>query len=602
MSELLQQAKGAGNPPDAISPPDIALSSDRNPQREQNDAAAEATPKSPLDAALAPEAGARRRAGRISAAAALLWAPQAYALAALLAEATMPGAGWPLASALLVFLLVAALRAALGALAVEQAGRAAEAAKLRIRAEISAAASVWSPLAADRPAPGRVAALIGEMVDALGPYLTAYEPARKRVEIVPLVFLGVAAAHSWVAGLLFIVAGPLIPVFMALIGKAAKSASDERLREVASLSERLVERLRALTDVRLLGAAGRDADAFAAEADDLRARTMRVLSIAFLSSAVLEAFAAIGIALIAVYVGFSLLGVIDFGVWTAAPLGLQSGLFLLLLAPAFFQPLREFAAAYHDRAAAEAFADALQDTLGAQTPRMLGRAQDTQHRPLAASARPILRLENAQAANGSPINFEIAPGDRIAITGPSGAGKSTLLTCLAGLRPLDHGRILIGADQLNDETAAAWRERVAWIGQRPHLVSGSLRANIAFYAPSEAQDATRLQAAIGAAHAAQIVDRAPQGLNSAVGETAGGASAGVSGGEARRLGVARLAFADRDVILADEPTADLDAETAAAVVKGLFDLSRGRTLIVATHDPSLIAQIERRIDLTGSRP
>lgn len=601
MSASLQNAPGAAKTrafrrqDEAAVPQDAAPESRRAAKRASKRAAAR------LTQALAPEAAARRQASLLTAAASLLWAPQAYALAALIAEATDPGSGWALGPSLALFLVFGALRAGIGAYAANLVGRAAEGAKMRLRADVAAAAARWAPLDADRPSPGRVAALIGEMTETLGPYLTAYEPSRKRLEIVPLVFAGIAFYHSWIAGLIFIVAGPLIPLFMALIGMVAKDASDARLREVASLSERLVERLRALSDVRLLGAAARDAEAFEAEAEDLRSRTMRVLSIAFLSSAVLEAFAAIGVALIAVFVGFSLLGVLTFGVWGPEPLGLLSGLYLLLLAPAFFQPLRDFAAAYHDRAAAEAFADALDETLGTERPQMLGRGTDAPARALASSARPVLRLDGVSAAGVRPLDLEIAPGESVAITGPSGAGKSTLLSCLAGLRAPDAGRILIGGDLLSEETAADWRRRLAWIGQRPHLVSGSLRANIAFYAPDAAADAARIAAAIGAASAAQIVERAPRGLASAVGETTGGLSAGVSGGEARRLGAARLAFAERDVVLADEPTADLDAETADAVTEGLLRIAEGKTLIVATHDPKLIARLGRRIELTRAQ-
>ena len=212
--------------------------------------------------------------------------------------------------------------------------------------------------ATDSGGAGSIAALATEKLDAIIPYITRYAPARARVMIVPLVILALSFWFSWAVGLVLLVSGPLIPVFMALVGMAAKDASQRQMADIGSLNDLLIERLSALVDIRLLDAGPAVISDFARGADQLRAKTMNVLSIAFLSSTVLELFAAIGVAMVAVYVGFALLGAIEFGGYAAA-LTPAAGIFLLLLAPDFYQPMRDLSAAWHDKAAALAVAGEL---------------------------------------------------------------------------------------------------------------------------------------------------------------------------------------------------------------------------------------------------
>ncbi|TDK44563.1 cysteine ABC transporter permease, partial [Antarcticimicrobium luteum] len=204
-----------------------------------------------------------------------------------------------------------------------------------------------------------LAALLSEKLALLAPYVARYRPAMARVRVVPLLFLALTAYFSWVAALILLIAGPLIPLFMALVGMAAKEASARQMVEIGDMNALLIDRIAALPDIRILDAADKSRADFAALAEGVRRRTMAVLRVAFLSSTVLELFSAIGVALVAVYVGFSLLGEITFGAW-ARPMTLGEGVFILLLAPEFFQPLRDLAAAWHDKAAAEAVADELE--------------------------------------------------------------------------------------------------------------------------------------------------------------------------------------------------------------------------------------------------
>nr|WP_321510873.1 thiol reductant ABC exporter subunit CydD [uncultured Celeribacter sp.] len=435
--------------------------------------------------------------------------------------------------------------------------------------------------ASDQGGPGAIAALAGEKLDALVPYITRYAPAQKRVMTVPLVILALAFWQSWAVGVVFLIAGPLIPLFMALVGYAAQDASEKHMKEIGTLGDMLVDRLAALADLKLLGVVPRVADQFDAAADDLRSRTMAVLRIAFLSSTVLELFAALGVAMVAVWVGFSLLGELSWGAYGGGitPWG---GIFLLLLAPDYFQPLRDLSAAWHDKAAGLAVAGELAAWEEEDRTPLLG--QGITAAPLKGPAEIVLR--NLQAQRGTRRiaypDASIAPGARVALSGPSGVGKTTLLRLIAGLERRVGGEIRVAGQLLDDETADGWRARLGWMPQAPMFLDRSLRFNVGFGAALTPE-------LIETAALDGVISALPKGDLTGLGETGGG----LSGGEARRVMLARALASDPDVVLADEPTADLDRETAERVTEGLLALAaRGATLIVATHDPALIARMD----------
>jgi ATP-binding cassette subfamily C protein CydD len=330
---------------------------------------------------------------------------------------------------------------------------------------------------------------------------------------------------------------------------------------------------------------------FEDRAEGLRARTMAVLRVAFLSSTVLELFSAIGVAMVAVYVGFALLGELGFGAWTT-PLTLSQGVFLLMLAPDFFQPLRDLAAAWHDKAAALAVARDLTEIEAGDDETILGDGAATAALPGDA---PI-RLRGLGLGAMRFPDLDIAPGQSLAFTGPSGSGKSTLIALIGGLVAVERGTVMIGDKPLTEDSADAWRARIAWVPQTPHFHPGPLRDTLTLGLPEA--DADAIARGLALASASDIVARLPQGLDTPLGES----GTGVSGGEARRLMLARAALSGRRVILADEPTADLDAETASEIIAALSALSaQGATVIVATHDAALAQAMETHVALAPDR-
>jgi len=561
---------------------------------------------------LAEERQLLRRSGWLLAASDLLWIPQAgliaFVLGALLTrlhatpaellpDAALSGPVWACVAG---FVLLALLRVLLQGLGADLARQAAQSLQSRARAELLALAAQASP-ASDFPSSGAFAAHVTEQVDLLGPYYRNFFPQVLRLKIVPLAIVLATAWFSWLAALILLVCGPLIPVFMALIGMKAKAASADQQEELTRLSGTLLDRIRGLETLELFGALDRTREDIAAAGERFRLGTMRVLKIAFLSSTVLELFSALGIAFCAVFVGFSLLGDLSIGTW-GTPLGYAAGLFVLLLAPEFFAPLRAYAAAYHDRAgglaAQEKLTRILEECRSSALPGP-GYPDSAAITSGICPEPPAIQVSAATLVLGGQSVFKnlslaIEPGETILLTGASGSGKTSLIDCLLGFHQLESGQVLV-AGMPPQHGNPEFLQTVSWLGQAPRLFHGSLKANLLKGSPcpgnvSEAD----LWEALELAGAAELVARLPLGLATPLGED----GFGLSVGEIRRIALARAAVrAEAKLLVADEPTAALDEETAADVIAGLATLSKGRTTVIATHDPAFLALPGRTIDL-----
>lgn len=548
---------------------------------------------------VSPETGRRRRSGRkdafpgpglaavvLAVIAPLCWLPQA-ALAAHAIGRLADGAGaGDILSNALGFTLFGLLRAALDALAGRLAFKTARREVSASRNRALAALTARSPVDISRPSSGQAASVIAEQAEMITPWLARYLPAKTKAMTVPFIIVAAILPFSWIAALALLITAPVIPLFMALVGMRAQKASERQLARMGDVNAFLIDRLRGLATIRTLDAVADTAARLRTEADELKRRTMAVLKIAFLTSATLELFSALGVALTAVYIGFHLLGFIDAGTW-GTRLTLAQGLFVLMTAPAFFEPLRELSAVWHDRAAGEAAHKAL-TALSEQGMALPVADADLAGGTLALSVENLRYTHpGREAATFDGFSLSVTPGEKIAIMAPSGAGKSTLLSLLAGLASPDGGTLT-----LFGKKPAAAREagETAWVGQAAHVFSGSIAANISLGRPEV--NATAIAEALTVARLSRVAEihgRAPLGEG----------GTGLSGGEIVRLAIARAAASHgARLILADEPTAHLDAETARLVTESLLDLAKGRTLVVVTHDVELAARMDRTITLT----
>ena len=389
---------------------------------------------------------------------------------------------------------------------------------------------------------------------------------------------------------------------MAVTGLGAEAVSRRQMHQVAQLSGQVLERLQAMSTLRALGAIGHQRRLVERAATELAHRTAAVLRIAFLASSALEWVSTFAIGMVAMYVGATLLGYIRFPM-LPVHLGAQAGVFVLLLAPAYFAPLRRFAAAYHQRQEAlaaagilaplsrRATADAGPGAAAANGPGTTGRSPAPTSSPapdVALQGVTVRFTVRSRPALGD-VSVFVPPGTVLGVRGPSGSGKSTLLKVAGGwLRPSE-GRALVGG------VPATGAGRALLIGQHPYLFSGTLADNIVLGQPGASR--SRVWEAIEAAQLTSLLDRLPDGLDTVLGERGWS----ISGGEAQRVALARAFLSDAGFVLVDEPTAHLDAATEAALIEPLTRLVQGRTTLVASHSDVVLGIADRVIDLDGGR-
>ncbi|MGZ5076748.1 MAG: thiol reductant ABC exporter subunit CydD [Methylobacter sp.] len=451
------------------------------------------------------------------------------------------------------------------------------------------------PAAIKQRQSGELSAVTLEQVDALENYFSRYLPQQTIVGVLPVIMIIAVMPVNWVVGLIFLITGPLVPVFMALVGMGAASANRSQFLALARMSGYFLDRLQGLATLKLFGQANQELVNIDKIADGFREKTMAVLRIAFLSSAILEFFSAVAVALVAVYVGLGLLGQIHFG--PAERITLAEALFVLLLAPEFFMPLRQLAINYHDRAAALGAADEILAILEQNTEVLDGIGCADEGGASTPVSTSLIEFNHAGKSYGqrpvlTDINLHMTAGEKIALVGESGAGKTTLLSLLLGFEAPTEGRVLLNGQTVNREQAA---NAIAWVGQNAYIFHGTIKDNIELADPDASE-----QRIIDAAQAAGVTEfsaQLPEGLSTQIGER----GYGLSGGQVQRIALARAFLKNADIVLLDEPTANLDAANKTLLLDVIDRLFADKTLIIASHDPEVINRMDRRIELQQGR-
>ncbi|HJV42066.1 thiol reductant ABC exporter subunit CydD [Caulobacter sp.] len=471
------------------------------------------------------------------------------------------------------------LRALLAYAAAEAGAQAAASAKAGLRAELTRA--VFGRSEGPRRSAGEATTALVEGVEAMDGYFARFLPTRLAAGALPLLMIAAAAIASPICAAILL--ATLIPFVAAMIlaGTAAAAQARAQFQALERLSGLFLDRVRALPVVLAFQAEGTTAAALGRSASDLAERTLRVLRVAFISSAALEFFAALSVALVAVYCGFNLLRLLPFPV--PEQLDLKRAFFVLALAPEVYAPMRRLAAAYHDRQAAEAAAARLSTFEPPQAAPVVA--------PLAAA--PAIRFDGvavrypeADAPAVAGFDLDIPAGAIVALVGASGAGKSSILNLLLGLAPLSEGQILIDGAPRPDLSTD-----IAWAGQSPLILPASIADNIALSrrdAPRAEIEAAAQQAGLGPA----LAER-PGGLDFVLDER----GSGLSGGERRRLSLARALLKPAPILLLDEPTANLDAAAEADMLVAIRAAAKGRTTLIATHAEAVAALADKVVRL-----
>jgi ATP-binding cassette subfamily C protein CydD len=427
---------------------------------------------------------------------------------------------------------------------------------------------------------GSWATLVFEQVEDLHDFYAKYLPQMMLAGFIPLLILVCVFPLNWAAGIILLMTAPLIPLFMILVGMGAADANRKNVQALSRLSGHFMDRIKGLQTLKLFNRAAAELVNIEQASEDFRARTMSVLRLAFLSSAVLEFFAAVSIAVLAVYFGFSYLDHLNFGHY-GVKISLFTGMFVLILAPEFYQPLRDLGTHYHAKAQAIGAAESLVELLDYQVNKQANIDSTAQNIAFTADSINIQAIGvevfslDGQRLLG-PISFTLPAGEHWAIVGPSGAGKTSLLNALLGFLPYQ-GSLLVNGHELSSIDLAQWRQHLAWLGQDPQLFHGTVRDNVALANPQ--LNDQQIMALLEQANISEFVLQHPSGLDLVIGDQ----SVGVSVGQAQRFALARALAQPAKLFILDEPTASLDAQSEQSVLAALQRAMQSTTGLTVTH-------------------
>ena len=436
------------------------------------------------------------------------------------------------------------------------------------------------PSAIDGTEAGEVAASAVQGVEALESYFARYLPQLVLAVTVPLAVLLWVGTIDPVSASLMLLTLPLVPVFIWLIGRYTQERTREHWQALRLLSTHFLDIVRGLPTLRVFNRGEAQTAAISAVSERYRRTTMATLRVGFLSGTVLELAATLGVALVAVTVGVRL---------ADGDLGLQAGLTVLVLAPELYVPLRQLAAQFHASADGLAVAERMFSLLDG--PAVVPRGG----RLIAPTpAEAPVRLEDVSFAypGRAPLvlnhfDLELLPGETVALVGPSGSGKTTVAKLLLRFADPTTGCISAGGVDLTECRPELWRQQIGWVPQHPTLFRGTVADNIRLGDARASEQ--RVHDAAVLAGADRFIEKLPVGYQTIVGD--GGRP--LSAGERRRIAVARAFVRDAQLVILDEPTADLDRRSAEVIAEAVERLRIGRTVLLIAHRPELAERADR---------
>jgi thiol reductant ABC exporter CydD subunit len=515
---------------------------------------------------------------------ALLIVAQAWLLADVVARAFVDGAGLDRLQTPLALLLAVVLGRAVLAWAAElAASRSSARAKSQLRTALLARIPALGIDGSREQRTGELAILATRGIDALDGYFSLYLPQLLLAAIVPAVVIVAVLFGDWISAAIVAFTIPLIPLFMALVGASTRERMDRQFQTLERLAGHFLDVVAGLLTLKVFGRARAQAAAIREIAERYRATAMSTLRVTFLSSLILELVATIAVALVAVAIGLRLMD---------GRLDLRTALFALVLAPEAYLPLRRLGANYHASAEGMAAAErvfAVLETPPARTGTCID-VPDPAVCDLTIDGLCVTYPGRSEPALAD-LSLTVGAGETLALVGPSGCGKSTLLGALLGLLRPAAGTIRVGEVELADLDPDAWRARLAWVPQRPHLFHASIADNVRLGRREASSD--EVWGALADAGLADVVADLPAGPDTILGDR----GAGLSAGERQRLALARAFLRDAPLLLLDEPTASLDGHTEREIVQSIRRLARDRTVVLVAHRPALVAMADRVVSL-----
>lgn len=492
--------------------------------------------------------------------------------------AVLPLAGW--------LALLVTLRGAFVWLGERQAAAAAASLKQRVRTMLYRRLLSLGPAGRGGDTPSLVEVLTSG-VDALEPYVARFLPQAALSALLPILCLIVVAPAEWRAGLVLLLSAPFIPLLMVLIARGSESLNRRQWSSISRMAGHLFDLLRGLPDLKICSAVKREAAAVTLISEEYRHSTMAVLRVAFLSALTLEFFSTVGTAVVAVLIGFRLLH---------GELSLLDGLFVLLLAPEFYLPLRMLGLSYHARMQGVAAAEKIAPLLVDESFRAeWGGALPVPSAGLSVTFNDVTFRNAAGRGGVEGINLVLPAGTVTALVGESGSGKSTLAGLLLGISYPQEGVVSVNGIDVSMFCQDEWRRHIAWMPQKPFFFRGSVRDNLTLGLAE--CSSVQIDAALREASALNFVERMPHGVETVIGDR----GAGLSGGELRRLALARVFLRNPSLVVLDEPTAGLDAESEMLVVAAIKRLAKGRTMLVISHREQTVAMADRVALMTRGR-